>query len=48
MLKELAHLLKTWFQAEIKHRKRQTLAESYNFADENAGNQSTIAVPYEQ
>lgn len=35
---------------ELKHRKRQTLAENYNFAEENSGNptRSDEVVPYDQ
>jgi hypothetical protein len=42
--------LKISFQEELKHRKRHTLAESYNFAEENPGNprRSSQVVPYEQ
>ena len=37
------------FQTELKHRKQQTLAESYNFAEENPGNpRSGDNVPYDQ
>ena len=40
------------FQEELKHRKRQTLAETYNFAEENSGtagaSRASDIVPYDQ
>ena len=37
-----------FYQDEIKHRKQQTFAEAYTFAEETAGNPSGQIVPYDQ